>query len=140
MWTPAMEVREKDGNLIVCADLPGIDNNDVKVEIENDMLVIEGERKREHTEEREGWHRSERSYGSFYRAIPLPEGAKADDAKADFHNGVLEVRIPLEEPKSNRRQIHIQSSGQASSQPGSSGQTGQAQSSQRPSSGTGHKS
>ena len=108
MWSPAMEVRQKDNNLIVCADLPGIDQNDVKVEIENDTLVIQGERKKEQTDEREGWHRTERSYGSFYRAIPLPEGAKTDEAKADFRNGVLEVRVPVEQPKSNRRQIEIQ--------------------------------
>ncbi len=111
VWAPALEVREKDNNLVVCADLPGIDPNDVKIEIENDMLVIQGERKREHQEEREGWHHSERSYGSFYRTIALPEGAKTENAKADFHNGVLEVTVPIEQPKSNRRQIQIESSG-----------------------------
>lgn len=108
MWAPALEVRKKDNNLVVCADLPGIDSKDVKVEVDNDTLIIQGERKHEHAEDKEGWHRSERTYGNFYRAIPLPEGAKSDQAKADFRNGVLEITIPVEEPKSNRRQIQIQ--------------------------------
>ena len=117
-WAPAMEVRLKDNNLIVSADLPGIDPKDVKLEVDNDMLVIQGERKQEHTEEREGFHRTERSYGSFYRAIPLPEGAKADQAKAEFRNGVLEVKVPFEQNKSTRRQIQIQGAGTAQSTSG----------------------
>lgn len=124
-WTPALEVRQKDNNLIVCADLPGVNQNDVKVEIENDALVIQGERKQEHTEEHEGYRRSERSYGSFYRTIPLPEGAKSENAKADFHNGVLEITIPMEQPKSNRRQIQVGTGGAStgSSSSSSSGTT-----------------
>lgn len=114
VWAPAVEVFQKDNNLIVRADLPGIEPNDVKLEVDNDMLVIQGERKQEHTEEHEGWHRSERVYGSFYRAIPLPEGAKAEQAKADFRNGVLEVKVPTEQAKSTRRQIPIQGASSAS--------------------------
>jgi HSP20 family protein len=121
LWNPAVEVRQKDNNLIVCADLPGIDQNDVRLAIENDALVIEGERKREHEEDREGWHRTERSYGRFYRAIPLPEGAQAENAKAEFRNGVLEVTIPVEEAKSNRRQIPIQSGGASKISSGAGG-------------------
>jgi HSP20 family protein len=117
VWAPAMEVCQQNNNLMVWADLPGIDPNDVRLEIENDQIVIQGERKQEHNEEREGFHRSERVYGSFYRSIPLPETAKADDIKAEFHNGVLQITVPLEQPKSNRRQIQIQrGSGTASSQ------------------------
>ncbi len=107
MWAPAVEVREKDNSLMISADLPGIEQKDVKVEVENGTLAIQGERKREQTEEREGVRRSERYYGSFYRAIPLPENAKIDQAKADFRNGVLEITVPLEESKSNRRQIPV---------------------------------
>ncbi len=114
-WAPAVEVREKDNNLVVCADLPGIEPNDVKVEVENDMLVIQGERKREQHEEHEGWRHSERSYGSFYRTIALPEGAKTENAKADFHNGVLEITVPIEQPKSNRRQIQVAGGGAGTS-------------------------
>jgi len=108
MWVPAVEVRERDNNVVVCADLPGIDKNDLKVEVEDHMLVIQGERKRERTEEREGLRRSERAYGTFWRSIPLPEGAKPEQAKADFRNGVLEITMPLAEGKSHRRQIPIQ--------------------------------
>jgi HSP20 family protein len=124
VWAPAIEVSQKDNNLTVRADLPGIEPNDVKLEVDNDMLVIQGERKQEHTEERQGWHRSERVYGSFYRAIPLPEGAKTEQAKAEFRNGVLEVNVPIEEPKTNRRQIQIQgtsSTGTSSMSAASSG-------------------
>src|SRR5260370_25869650 len=71
VWAPAVEVSQKDNNLVVRADLPGIDPKDVKLEVDNDMLVIQGERKKEQTEEREGFYRSERVYGSFYRAIPV---------------------------------------------------------------------
>jgi len=135
MWTPALEVRQKDNNIVVRADLPGVDPKDVKIEVDNDMLVVEGERKKEHTEEREGFYRSERSYGRFYRTIPLPEGAKTDQARADFKNGVLEVTVPFEQTKSTRRQIQIQgagtsaSSATAGSQPGTpqGGQGGSVQ-------------
>lgn len=114
VWAPAVEVQQKDNNVIVFADLPGIDPKDVKIEVENDTLIIQGERKQEHTEERSGFHRSERTYGSFYRAIQLPETAKVDQAKADFRNGVLEVTVPIEQAKSNRRQIQIQGTGASS--------------------------
>lgn len=127
-WSPAIEVRQKDNNLIVSADLPGLDPKDVKLEVDNDYLVIQGERKQEHTEEREGWHRTERSYGSFYRSIPLPEGARTDQAKADFRNGVLEIKIPFEQSKSTRHQIQIQGAGTAAASAHSmSTQTGSTQ-------------
>jgi HSP20 family protein len=111
LWAPAVEVREQDSVLKVSADLPGIEQKDVKVEVDNNTLVIQGERRREQNEEREGMRRSERFYGSFYRAIPLPENAKADNARADFKNGVLEVTVPLDQAQAHRRQIPI---GQAS--------------------------
>ncbi len=109
VWMPALEVRERDNNLVVSAELPGLDKNDVNVEVTDDALIIEGERKQEHSEERGGFHRSERSYGRFYRAIPLPDGVKADNAKANFRNGVLEVTIPIDPSKQNRRRIEVQS-------------------------------
>jgi HSP20 family protein len=106
-FAPAIEVKEREGKLQVCADLPGMNKDDVKVEITGDELVIQGERKREHQEEKEGYHRSERSYGRFYRAVPLPEGAEIDKAHAEFKDGVLEVMVPVPESKPNRRQIPI---------------------------------
>lgn len=126
-WAPAVEVREKDNNIVVCADLPGIDPKDLKVEVDNNILVIQGERKREHTEEKEGLRRSERSYGSFYRAIPLPENAKTEQAKADVHNGVLEITVPVDQAQSHRKQIPISGQPQQSSQQ----QTGSRQTTQR---------
>jgi len=107
VWSPAVEVFERDNNLVVRADLPGLSKDDVKVEMTDDGLVIHGERKREHEEKGEGWYRSERSYGQFYRLIPLPDGANADQAKAKFDNGVLEVSVPVPDAKRHRRNIPI---------------------------------
>lgn len=106
-WTPSVEVRQSGNNLVVSADLPGLSEKDVKVEATEDGLVIQGERTQEKTEEEGGLRRSERSYGRFYRLIPLPEGAKIDEAKATFNNGVLEVTIPVPESQQKRRQIPI---------------------------------
>jgi HSP20 family protein len=108
-WTPAIEVRERDNNLIVTADLPGMTKDDVKIEITDDSLIIRGERKRKEEERREGFYRSEVAYGEFYRAIPLPEGADLDKAKAQFNNGVLELTIPIPEAKRKTREIPIES-------------------------------
>jgi HSP20 family protein len=107
-WVPPVDVRERDGQLIVSAELPGMNKEDVKVEVTEEGLVIQGERKREHEEERGGIYRSERSYGSFYRLIPLPEGAKIDQAKAQFNNGVLEVKLPVPESRQKTRQVPIE--------------------------------
>ena len=107
-WTPAIEVKQKEGKLLVTAELPGIRKEDVKVHIDGDTLVVEGERKQEKEEKREGYYHSERSYGKFYRSIPLPEGAKADQTAAQFNNGVLEVIVPIPEAKENRKEIPVQ--------------------------------
>jgi HSP20 family protein len=107
-WAPAVEVRERDGQLVVTAELPGLNREDVKVEVNDEGLVIQGERRREHEEERGGVRRSERSYGAFYRLIPLPEGANLEQAKAQINNGVLEVRVPIPEGKQKNRQIPIE--------------------------------
>lgn len=109
IWAPAIEVRERDNKLVVCADLPGMNKDDVKVEVNEEGLVIEGERKREEEESRGGMHRTERSYGRFYRLIPLPEGAQADQANAQFKDGVLEVTVPIPESKNKPREIPIKS-------------------------------
>lgn len=107
LWSPTVEVNERDGKLEVVADLPGIKESDVKVEVTDEGLVIQGERKREHEEKREGYYRSERSYGQFYRLIPLPEGANPDQAHAEFRNGELRVSIPVPEQQRRTRQIPI---------------------------------
>jgi HSP20 family protein len=113
-WAPAVEVSERDGNYVVRAELPGLKPEDVKLEIENDALVLQGERQVEREEDRGGVHRTEIRYGRFYRSIPLPEGANVEQARARFENGVLEVTIPVAEEKTQRKQIPIQSGSSAS--------------------------
>ncbi len=97
LWSPAVEVRTDENNLMVAIELPGINKDNVKVEVTNEGLVITGERRYEHEDRRRGFYRSERSYGKFYRVVPLPDGIDADKAKAQFKEGVLEVQIPLPE-------------------------------------------
>jgi HSP20 family protein len=108
LWAPPIEVREQNGNLVIAAELPGLSKDDVKIEVREGDLVIQGERKQEREEERGGIRRSERTYGAFYREIPLPEGAKIDQVKAQFNNGVLEVVIPVAEEQRKTRQIPIE--------------------------------
>jgi HSP20 family protein len=111
-WSPDVEVFERDNNLVVRVDLPGLSKDDIKVEMTDQGLVIQGERKREHEEKGEGWYRSERSYGQFYRLIPVPEGVNADQAQAHFENGVLEISAPIPESQRRRRSIPISTGGQ----------------------------
>lgn len=94
LWAPQIDVFQRNNELVVKADLPGLKKDEVKVDITDDAITIQGERRAEHEEEREGFYRSERSYGSFYRVVPLPEGAMTDQAKATFNNGVLEITMP----------------------------------------------
>jgi HSP20 family protein len=108
-WSPTIEVSQSDGQLKVHADLPGLKPEDIRLEVQDDQLIIQGERKYEHEEKKKGFYRSERHYGQFYRAIPLPEGANTEQAKAQFKNGVLEISLPVPEPKSNHREIPIES-------------------------------
>ena len=110
-WIPALEVSQSGNRLMIHADLPGLSENDVKIEATEEGLLIEGERKREHASEEGGWHRSERVYGRFHRLVLLPGGAKVDEAKATFSNGVLEISIPVPESERKRRQIPIETSG-----------------------------
>ena len=115
-WAPQVEVIERDNRLIVRADLPGMTKDDVKVDLDDNSLVIRGERKTEHEEDEEGYYRSERSYGSFYRRIPLPSGVKAEEASADFRNGVLEITTPATKRNdAERRQLEI--TGETEEQP-----------------------
>jgi HSP20 family protein len=107
LWNPEVEVFEKDGQLIVRADLPGINKDDVKVEVTDNAITIQGERKSEHEEKKQGYYRSERSYGSFYRSIPLPEGVNSEEANATFRNGVLEITMKAPERKPRGRQLEI---------------------------------
>ncbi len=94
-WTPKIDVFERDKHLVAKVDLPGLKKDEVKVEVADGHLAISGERKVEKEEKKDNYYRSERSFGSFYRAVPLPEGVKLNEVKATFSDGVLEVTIPL---------------------------------------------
>ena len=104
-WMPQIEMFQRGNDLIVRADLPGMKKDDVHVDVADDVLTIQGERRNEQEEERDGWYRNERTYGSFHRSIPLPEGTIADSAKASFKDGVLEVTLqaPSREVSRGRR-------------------------------------
>jgi HSP20 family protein len=107
-WSPRVDVLEHEGQFVVRADLPGMSKEDIKLEVTDDLLTIQGERKHEEKGEREGYRYTECSYGSFYRAIPLPEGADPSMATADFRKGVLEVTVPAParaEQKAKRLEI-----------------------------------
>lgn len=108
-WYPEIDVFEKDNRLVTKIDLPGMKKEDVKVEVTDGQLTISGERKREAEEKGEELYRHEREYGSFYRRVPLPEGAKIEDVKATFTDGVLEVSVPLPaRPEKKPRKVEIQ--------------------------------
>jgi HSP20 family protein len=107
VFSPDIELTEKDGKIIVRADLPGIGKEDVSVEVTDGALRITGERRRNEEEKHEGYYRSERSYGSFERTIPLPEGADTAAAAASFKDGVLEVSIPTPRRENNARRVSI---------------------------------
>lgn len=110
-WYPEIDVFEKDGRLVTKIDLPGMKKEDVKVEVTDGQLAVSGERKRETEEKEKDFYRCEREYGSFYRSVPLPEGAKVDDVKATFTDGVLEVSVPLPaRPEARVRKVEIQES------------------------------
>lgn len=106
-WMPKIEVFQLNGKLTVRADLPGLKKDDVKVEVTEKALTISGERKEEKDEKREGYYHSERTYGTFYRQIPLPEGVKVETANAKFTDGVLEITMeaPKAEPSTRRLEI-----------------------------------
>jgi HSP20 family protein len=121
-WAPAVDVFQRGSELVVRADIPGISKEDLEVEVNEDSITVRGERRYEKDEEREGVYRSERSYGTFARVVPLPEGTITDSAKATFKDGVLEIvmEAPGREVKRGRR-IEIGEGKSTSSQ--ASGQT-----------------
>lgn len=111
-WFPEIDVFEKDNWLVTKIDLPGLKKEDVKVEVADGHLAISGERKSEAEEKKENFYRCEREYGSFYRAVPLPEGVKYEDVKATFADGVLEVSVPLPAvAEAKPRHVEIQEPG-----------------------------
>jgi HSP20 family protein len=112
-FAPQIDVIERDGQLVIRADLPGVNRDDVRVEMTDDALIIEGERRYEHEENQGGVYRAERDYGVFRRVIPLPEGVSAENATATFRNGVLEIAMPMPQARSRSRQLEIKDAGQS---------------------------
>lgn len=110
LWSPEVDIREDKDQLRVRVDLPGIPKDAVKIDIHDGALTVQGERSEERSDESQGqgYRRTERRYGSFYRSIPLPEGADAEKARASMKEGVLEITIPVPERKQARR-LEIQS-------------------------------
>jgi HSP20 family protein len=117
-FSPEVDIFERDGKLVVRADLPGLTKDDVKVDISEDAILLEGERKYEHEEREEGVYRSERGYGQFRRQIPLPEGVKTDTAAATFKNGVLEITMDAPQGSKHRRRIQVQGGDEPGQKPG----------------------
>jgi HSP20 family protein len=114
LFSPELDIYEKDGKLVVRADLPGVSKDNVKVDLSEHVLTIEGERKCEHEDNDQGVYtceRSERSYGHFRREIALPEGVNTDTAKANFKNGTLEITFDSPQTSKTRRRIEIQDEG-----------------------------
>jgi HSP20 family protein len=102
-WVPAMDLVETDERLVLRADLPGLDKEDVSIEIKDGTLTVSGQRKAEHEERSEGFYRVERAHGAFARSLTLPQGIDPDEVEAGFEKGVLEVRIPKPEERKPHR-------------------------------------
>jgi HSP20 family protein len=102
-WVPPVDLVEAEDHFVLKADLPGLSEDDVNVEVQDGTLAISGERHAEHESHEHGWYRLERSFGSFHRSLTLPDGVDADAISARFENGVLEVRIPKPEERKPRR-------------------------------------
>ena len=110
-WIPPMDLVEAEDHFVLKADLPGLSEGDVSIEVQDGTLTISGERKAEHEQREKGWYRIERSFGSFNRSLTLPDGVDPERIEASFNNGVLEVRIPKPEERKPRR-ISISSTGE----------------------------
>ena len=102
-WVPAMDLTEAEDHYLLKADLPGLSDEDISLELEHGSLKISGERRAEHEQDEKGWHRIERSFGSFSRTLTLPDGVDPDAVTAEFDRGVLHVRIPKPEQVKPRR-------------------------------------
>lgn len=106
-WGPAIDVKETANEIVVHAEVPGIDPDDLEVIVEEDGLVLRGEVRREASDSQEGYHRVERRYGRFHRTIPFPVSVKQEEAVADYRDGILEIKIPKAESTSGARRLKI---------------------------------
>ena len=107
MWNPQIDIVDEKDHLVVKADIPGMSKDEIQVTVEDDNLILKGEKKHEEKTKDKNFIREERSYGAFYRSIPLPAHVKADGVKAFYKNGVLELEVPQKE-ESKPKQINIE--------------------------------
>ena len=108
MWRPAIDIEEKNGKYLVRADLPGLKKSDIQVELKEGYLTLRGERKSEHEENKEYYHRIERTYGTFERSFRIPKGVTEKDIHAKYKDGVLELTIStpkVAEPKTTEVKV-----------------------------------
>jgi len=116
-WVPPVDLVEAEDHFVLKADLPGLSEEDVSIEVQDGSLTISGERKAEHEEHARGWYRIERAFGSFNRSLTLPDGVDPDRIQASFSHGVLEVRIPKPEQRKPRRIEISSASGNGNGKP-----------------------
>lgn len=102
-WTPAVDIKEEQNQFVLMADIPGVEPKDIEITMENNVLIVKGERSQESREEQNGYKRVERVYGSFHRRFSLPDTADADNISAKGENGVLVITIPKKEKAQPRR-------------------------------------
>ena len=114
-WAPSVDIYEDKENLVLEAELPGMNREDFEISVENNILTLKGERKFEKKTEGDSYHRVERSYGTFTRSFTLPQSVTADGASADFENGVLRVSLPKRE-ETKARKIEISGAGSGAGQ------------------------
>lgn len=109
--TPSTDISDSDDEIEVSVELPGMDEKDIEVSLTRDVLTIRGEKKAEKEEKKKGYYLSERSYGSFYRSVPLPPGVDTDKAKAEFKKGLLTVTLPkTAEAQAQVKRIEVKAS------------------------------
>lgn len=106
-FVPAIDMHEDDKNLYITAELPGIEKEDIKISLHNDVLTISGERKREEKKENENYYHLEMCYGAFNRSITLPVEVDSEKVEASFKNGILKIQLPKSNPKDISRTIEI---------------------------------
>jgi len=114
-WAPSVDIYENKDQIVLEAELPGMNQEDFDLSIENNIITLRGERKFEKTEETDNYHRVERSYGAFTRSFTLPQSVSAEGATAEYNNGVLRVALPKREETKARR-IEVSGTGSGSSQ------------------------
>jgi HSP20 family protein len=106
-WNPAVDLYEKDDHYMIKAELPGVDKNDIKIDLKDRLLTLSGERSYDNEVKEENYYRRERSYGRFQRAFTLPADVDSDKIKAEFKDGVLEIAVPKpEEKKAKQVTVH----------------------------------